>query len=295
MIDVLMNRGSGAGDKERTRELLLELLRAHDPDATVTFVPPDQLGRVAKERVQAGKMVAAAGGDGTVAAVAATMADTGAPMGVLPLGTFNYFARDLGIPLDIEEATRVLCAGHVVSRSIGDVNGRLFLSNASIGIYPLALDERERVYERFGRSRAIAYAALARSVIRSWRRFRLDMMVDGRHMVRRTPLLFVANNRYQIDSFGLPGDTCLGSGSFAVYMTPIATRLALLELSLKALVGSIRRSPELDVTCAREISVEMRGRRLRVAADGEVLYVAPPVRFRLRSGALKVVAPAPET
>ncbi|MEW6271679.1 MAG: diacylglycerol kinase family protein [Thermodesulfobacteriota bacterium] len=292
-IDVLLNAGSGGRDEEQARQALVELLHARDPRANVHLVRGAELAGLARDVASGGGLVVAAGGDGTVATVASALLGTGSTLGVVPLGTFNYFARDLGIPSELDAAVAVLFEGEVVPTAAGEVNGRIFLNNASVGIYPTVLREREKAYERLGlRSRVLAYVVTLIATLRRWRSLRLFLTIDGRQLVRRTELLFVACNRYQIEALELKGIGCLESGRFSIYLTPGAGRLALLKLSLKALLGGLRDAEELDVLCGREVVVHIRQRRVPVGADGEVVVTDTPLRFRLLPDALQVVAPA---
>lgn len=165
-FDVLLNAGSGASEKEEIRARVAEGLERRGGSARVTLLRGDELVAAARDAVRAGRVPVAASGDGTMAAVAAAVAGTDVPMGILPLGTFNYFARSLGVPLELDEALDALCSGTVRRVAFGEVNGRLFLNNASVGIYPKVLDERESTFERYGRSRLVAYAVTLRLVLR---------------------------------------------------------------------------------------------------------------------------------
>jgi len=291
-FEVLMNAGSGADAKRETRAHVDELLRARGVPAQVTLLPGDALARAARTCVREGRVPVAAGGDGTVATVAAAVAGSGREMGVLPLGTFNYFARGLGLPLALDEAVAALCDGAVRTTSVGYVNGRVFLNNASIGIYPSVLHERESVYRRFGRGRAIAYAVTLRLALRRWRRLQLSMTIDGRDEARATELLFVAGNRYQLEELGLHEEVgCLASGRFSIHTTRALGRLALVKLSARALLGKLEDASEVVSRCGSEIDVRLPRRRVRVAIDGEVFVARPPLRFRLRRDALRVIGP----
>ena len=142
-------------------------------------------------------VLVAAGGDGTVSTVAAAAARTGKVFGVLPCGTLNHFARDTGIPLDLDEAAAVLAAGHTRALDIGVVNDHVFINNASIGAYPRLVWERSRAREK-GLPRPLA---MALAVTRTWfdlRSVTARLSVDGRELVRRTPFIFIGNSEYEV-------------------------------------------------------------------------------------------------
>ena len=172
-----------------------------------------EIGRETARALEEGiPTIVAAGGDGTICGIAAQLAGTGSRMGVLPLGTFNYFARSLGLPEELEEAVRVVAEGHLRAIPVGEVNGRVFLNNASLGAYAAILFRRERVYRRWGRSRLAAYW----SVITTLLCFRVSLdatvTVDGAMRQFRTPLIFVAKNAHQLDHFELAGADCVRAG-----------------------------------------------------------------------------------
>ena len=151
----------------------------HVPDRRGDIV---QLASDAADAARAdGGLVVAAGGDGTINAVATAVLRVGLPMGVIPMGTFNYFSREHGLPLDAEAAVQnllqALHAGEMRPVQVGYVNRQMFLVNASVGLYPKLLAEREKASRRFGRSRLVAVASAVWSMFRpaSGRRWRVVM------------------------------------------------------------------------------------------------------------------------
>lgn len=236
--------------------------------------------------------VVVAGGDGTVSAVAGSLAGTGHPMGVLPFGTFNYFARSIGLPEELDEAARVIVAGHTRTLDLGEVNGRVFLNNASLGAYPTILDQRERFYRRWGRSQIAAYWSMLVTLLRFRRDLRVTMDVDGERRRLRTPLIFVAKNAGQLEAVGLEGGDCVRSGRFAVFVAPDAGRLALLLHTLRVGLGLAEPGEDFELFCGRDVRVETASSRRLVARDGEREQMDSPFVFRLLPGALDVFAPA---
>ncbi len=157
------------------------------------------------------------GGDGTVQAAASVLAASDLPLGILPLGTLNHFARDLGLPLDLEAALRVVAAGRIRLVDVGEVNGRVFINNSSLNIYPQLVAEHER-YRRHGPARWLA-AALALYRV-SWRltRPRVRVLAPGRQAEHRTGCLFIANNMYRLDAFASAKRMRLNDGELCLYM-----------------------------------------------------------------------------
>jgi diacylglycerol kinase family enzyme len=243
------------------------------------------------------RVVAAAGGDGTVAAVAACLAGTGVPMGLVPLGTFNYFARGNGIPEDLTAALELLETGRPAPRDVAYVNGHLFLNNASVGIYPRILADREAVYRRWGRSRIAAYWSVVRTVAGFRRARRMKVTVDGHTFRAKTPLVFVAFNAFQLDAFGLAGADRIRAGEFAVFVAPDCGRFGLIGFAAKLLLRGMRRGRDFELLHGQEVeidTVDPRHRDRRIAIDGEKVWMEPPFRFRIDRGALCLIVPAPD-
>jgi diacylglycerol kinase family enzyme len=237
-------------------------------------------------------LVAVGGGDGSVRAAAAALVGGEVPLGILPLGTFNHFARDLGIPLDPDGAIATIAKGQVKRVDVGKVNGRVFLNNSSLGIYPHLVAERRR-YRRHGLAKwGAAALALCRVL---WRlpRPRVRVLAPNWQAERRTACLFIGNNMYELDAFAVARRSALDKGEFCVYIANRQSRAALLRLALRAVLG--RLEPGCDFTLARLEGVEIRARRhrLRVALDGESMILRPPLRYRVRPRALRVIIPPP--
>jgi diacylglycerol kinase family enzyme len=237
-------------------------------------------------------IVVAGGGDGTIATIAEHISGTGKAFGVLPLGTFNYFAKNLGIPLELDAALDVIARGVVASVDVCEVNGHLFLNNSSIGLYPTVLARRESTYRRFGRSQLAAYLSVLIVLLRPPGFLSLRISADGHLLPRRTPLLFIGSNAFQMESFGIVGRDCLDSHKMTLYLTRPLHATGLIRLAVRAFFRGLRGAREFEALCAEEILVEMRRRRVRVAMDGEVRVLETPLRYRLRRGALCVTVPA---
>ena len=289
----------------------LEGVLALHPRDVVWHVPRERSGIVqlahdaaAAARLDGG-LVVAAGGDGTINAVAAAVLAAGLPMGVVPMGTFNYFAREQGLALDAEAAVhdlmRALEAGDMHPVQVGYVNRRLFIVNASVGLYPKLLAERERASRRFGRSRLVAVAAAVWSMFRpAWgRRWRVVMKTHEDAQVRqeehRVTTLFVGNNPLQLDRIGLPQAHQVARGSrLAVVMLQPQGRWAVARTVWNAATGQLDKDSAVISMACSELTVEpasWRPPRVKVAFDGEREWMAPPLHFRLAERPLWLVAP----
>lgn len=247
----------------------------------------------ARRAVQDGfRIVVAAGGDGTVAGVAHALAGTDVALAVLALGTFNYFARGLGMPEDPEAAARAILSGAPHDIAVGTLNGRVFLNNVAIGLYPAILEEREATYARYGRYRILAHIASLRTILRFQRPYRMVLQQDETQHRIRTPMLFVARSAYQLDQFGLEGARAISDDRFVMFLAPQQTRLGFLRLAWKLIRRKVDHGRDVIVSTPREIGVSVPGRRrISVALDGEKLKMRLPLRIEIAEHDLQVILP----
>jgi diacylglycerol kinase family enzyme len=234
--------------------------------------------------------VVVGGGDGSVSAAASVLAGGDLPMGVLPLGTFNHFARDLRMPLDLEAAVAVIARRRVARIDVGEVNGVAFVNNSSLGIYPHLVTERKRARRR-GVSK---WAALLLALIRViWRMPspRLRIAAAEHAAQRRTPCVFVGNNLYDLDPFATAKRSRLDRGELCVYIVNREGRLALLRLACRAVAGKLEPARDLILIRTGQMMIAARRSRLRVALDGEARTMSTPLSYRIRPRALPVFVP----
>ena len=236
--------------------------------------------------------VVAAGGDGTVNAVASAILHTGKTLAVLPIGTLNHFAKDLHLPLDIETAVETITTGRVIRVDVGQVNDLLFVNNSSLGLYPRIVNEREK-QQRLGWGKWPGFLWAALLVLRRYPLVDVTLMIDATTFACRTPFVFVGNNKYEMEGFRIGARERLQAGVLSVYLTESTDRLGLLRLAFRALFGGVRREKDFAALLTREVSIKTHRRRLHVATDGEVSTLQPPLVYRILPNALKVIVPAP--
>jgi diacylglycerol kinase family enzyme len=235
--------------------------------------------------------VVAGGGDGTVNAVAGAVAGTDTALGVLPMGTLNHFAKDVGVPLGLEAAVRNLFTGQVTKVDVGEVNGRVFVNNSGVGLYPHIVRQREEE-QHHGHVKWVAFVLAVGSVLRRYSRLRVRLHMDeAEALARVTPLLFVGNNRYEVAGLEIGRRTSLNSGQLWVCMAPRAGRRNLVRMALRALTGRVT-DHELNAFEVEEIWVQTGTRWVNVSTDGEVSIMNAPLHYRIRPHALGVVVPA---
>lgn len=295
-IKVIINAGSGRGDKAAASQRLTELFAAGGLDSEVSLAKSgaevDSLAqKAAREKWT---VVMAGGGDGTVNAVASHLIGTDKILGVLPLGTLNHFAKDLRIPLDLEGATQTAISGRAKKVDVGEVNGRIFLNNSSLGLYPILVREREKK-QRLGAGKLPAFIWAAVAVFRRYPLHRVRMVAEGKEFKIKTPFVFVGNNEYSMDRLDIGGRADLNRGQLSLYVTRRTSRWGLAVLALRALFGRLRSDRDFLALLTDEVKIDTRHKVLRVAFDGEVDLMQTPLRYQSRSGALTVMVPENES
>ncbi|HEY0098272.1 MAG TPA: diacylglycerol kinase family protein [Pyrinomonadaceae bacterium] len=294
-VEIILNASAGSGDQEAAQRTLAEIFATESNlEAHVALARSGEeivaLAREAAANPEV-QIVVAGGGDGTVNAVAAELVGTSKTLGVLPLGTLNHFAKDLRIPLDLEGAARNLIEGEQVKVDVGEVNERIFINNSSLGLYPSIVRHREKQQERLGRGKWFAAIWATLEVFRRYPLFSVRLSADGQQFRRRTPFVFIGNNEYQMDTFNLGARSCLDAGQLSLHLTRDIGRWGLVRLALSALLGRLREARDFDALCTKEVWIETRRTRVRVATDGEVNIMRSPLHYRVRPAALRVIVP----
>jgi len=288
---ILINAAARESFDEGMRRRLEEIFAAAGARADITVAPtPDDVGRLAQAAAAEDyDLVVAGGGDGTVNLVASALVGTGKQMGVLPLGTLNHFARDLNIPLDFDPAVENLLSGSPVDVDVGEVNGRIFVNNSSLGLYPTIVHEREK-RQRLGSGKWPAFVWAAILALRRYPFVSVLVSVDGKDFTTRTPFVFIGNNEYVMELFNIGRRERLDAGELSLYMTKQMGRLGLLRLALRALFGRLREDKDFFATRSRALTIDVRS-RARVARDGEVEVLETRLEYRIKARALRVVVP----
>jgi diacylglycerol kinase family enzyme len=291
-IVVFVNAASGAPGKAAIAAELSDEFARHGAEAEVVTVEPgcDLCDEVRRAVRRGARVAVAAGGDGTVNAVASIVAGTDTALGVLPLGTLNHFAKDLGMPLTLAEAVAVIARGEVRRVDVGEVNGRLFVNNSSVGVYPTIVRKRE-AQQRLGKGKWAAFAHAMLTVVGRYPLVRVGLIVDGKIITRKTSLVFIGNNEYELHGLRIGKRTRLDAGKLAVYLPHGAGRWKLLWFALRALFGRLRDAEDFDTFHVAELSIVVKRKKMSVATDGEVSVLEMPLEYRIRPGGLAVVAP----
>lgn len=293
-LQFVVNGKAGGSDADAKRDAIESGLREAGRAGIVLFAAPGELARVAREgaakALADGSAVVAVGGDGTINTVAQAAHAAGCAMGVLPEGTFNYFAREHGAPTDTAEALRWLLDARPEPAQVSAINERVFLVNASLGLYPDLLQDRERWTARFGRSRLVALGAALATLLRSQDSLRLRMELDGKLREVRTLTLFIGNNRLQLEKLGLDDTGAQAAAGAAdrhvtaVILKPIGT-MAMVRLMFRGALGQLGEASGVEHFVCQKLVVEptltFGWRRVKVAFDGEVGWMSSPLIIRV--------------
>ena len=303
---IVFNLGSGSGDEGAARAAIQQACDAAGRAFELMNVgDPGELPALARQAVQRAQhaqgVVVAAGGDGTLNAVAQAALGSGCAYGVLPQGTFNYFSRTHGIPADTAQAMQVLLHASARPVQVGLVNGRVFLVNASLGLYPKLLEDREGWKQQLGRSRLVAFGAGLLTLLRGYRSLRLRIEVQGKVREVRTPTLFVGNNALQMEQLGFALAQDIDGGALAAIMLRPVSRLAMLALLLRGAFGKLGDADQVISIPCRRMNVHSArafgARRVKVATDGEIAWLSMPLEFAVAPEPLWLIrpdTPAPE-
>ena len=293
-VPVLLNRGGGAlaADPALADRVEAALQRA-GIDAEVELLSGGDCAVRSRAIAERGDpLLIVGGGDGTISAAAAALAGTGTKLGIFALGTLNHFARDLGIPADLDEAARLIAGGEQRLVDVAEMGERLFINNSAIGLYPLMVVDRDQQRKRLGRSKRLAMIVASLRTLMRFNHHRLTLTVNDEATGRvDTPLLFVGNNDYRID-FGAPRQReSLDDGQLCVLVMRKKTRRGFLAASLRALLGRARRDDMVRLEGVETLKVSAPRRTLTVSLDGEVVRARTPLEYRIRKRALRVIAP----
>lgn len=293
-LPVLVNRGGGAASSagdDLDQKLTTAFAKA-DVDISIQLLEGPETAEAVRGAASANPRVVVGGGDGTAACAAAALAGSDVEMALLPLGTLNHLARDLGIPAKLEDAAVLAAKGSASSIDVGDVNCHVFVNNASIGVYPNMVRERNEYRGRKGWPKWLA------AIPASWdawtrlprHRLRVDMGAGQQPLV--TPLLFVGNNLYSIDRGEIGSRSSLAEGKLSVFAVAARSPLALLWFGIRAMTGLINRNADFVALGECEsLTVHSHGKSVDVALDGEVRALEFPLRFQVKAGALRIVVP----
>jgi diacylglycerol kinase family enzyme len=286
---LILNPRAGRGGQTAVIRAVSERLRENG-HSTAEFECLDSSAEPAASALKDGcDVLVACGGDGTVNGVASAVLGSRAALGVLPLGTLNHFARDLGIS-SLAVAEHALIRGNERMVDVASLNGQIFVNNSGIGIYPVIVLERDAI-RKSGIPRWPAFVWACLKAIAKPPLARLRLEADETHLARVTPFLFVGNNVYRTEGLAVGTREWLDSGVLGICTGRHRGRLGIVRLAFRSVVGTIRQDRDFTVLTARRLVVRTAARHVRVSLDGELGRMRPPLQYEILPGALKVIAP----
>ena len=292
-ITILLNRGGGAVAADpRIAAKIEDAFKAAGLEVNVEPVA----GRDCEVRCRAlaergDELLVVGGGDGTISAAASALIGTETALGMLPLGTLNHFARDLGIPTNLDEAARLIAGRPERRVDVAEMNDRIFINNSAIGLYPLMVVDRDAQQRRLGRSKRLAMIVASIRTLARFRHQRLTLTVNDEKERVDTALLFVGNNDYRID-VGAPGQReSIDDGRLSVFVMRKKTRRSFIAATLRALFNRARPDDMVQIENVERLRVSSHRSSLAVSLDGEVVHAKPPLDYKIRKKALRVIAP----
>jgi len=294
-IVCILNCSANSQKAEALCDRVAECFSEKGVDATVHVARDGSaIARLVRQAIaHDATVIAAGGGDGTISAVASHLVGTGIALGVIPMGTLNHFAKDMGVPLDIPEAVDSIIAGNTVQVDAGTVNGHTFINNASIGLYPKVVAHREGL-QAGGLHKWLAFVPAVYRTLRDYAPQRVTITSEETGTTNeKVPFVFIGNNEYEVSGAGLGQRKRLDSGRLWVYRGAAKTWLDVALLAVKTLRGGAS-TPELKIFDAEQFSIRTRRLRTRIALDGEIIDMVSPLEFRIQKAALNVIVPEPE-
>lgn len=233
----------------------------------------------------------AAGGDGTVNFAANLVYSTDIALAVIPAGTLNHFAKDIGMPLTLEDTIGVIKSNNTAKLDAASVNDEIFINNSSIGLYALAVRHRDIEQSKKGWGKWRAMFAAFITVFKRFPLYTINIKIDGRTETFRSPIIFIGNNEYNLDLFSLGTRQILNKGVLSIYIARCKTRFGILKLIFSVLINRLMLNKDFDEMLATEIEINSRKHSLDVAYDGEVKKVRTPIIYKILPGKLKVILP----
>jgi diacylglycerol kinase family enzyme len=293
IIAVLNEKSGTAATDAVTESSLREAFTAAGFEADIQLRAPDQIDAALKRAITARPdALFIGGGDGTVSATARLLHGSDLPLGVLPLGTLNHFAKDLGLPTDWKETIAALARPKIRSVDLAEVNGHIFVNNCSIGAYADAVRHREALRQQRNHGKWFAMTLASLRVFHRLKRIRFRASFDQHEIALRSPFIFVGNNRYDGNLLSKSLRERLDEGRLWIYVTRAYRHFTILRMMWQALRHELAAASALESHSTTEATVHLDAPKITAAADGEILELKPPLHFRIHPGALRVLVPA---
>ncbi len=279
-------------NKDFSEKSLTNLFRSFNINSNIKIVEGKYLQETAKQMLNEDyDVIAAGGGDGTISAIASVMIECNKPLGVLPLGTLNHFAKDLNIPLNINEAIEVISKRKIKKIDVGEVNGRTFINNSSIGFYPKIVKHREFHTKKLGFNKWLAMAVAVINVFRRFHSVDVKLHSGSDTITTKTPFVFIGNNEYKTDLFNPGIRSSLSDGLLSIYFPDTTGKISMTKFAYLALLNKLNQADDFVMENSKEITIETKKKTLEVSADGEILKLDTPLKYKIKPLSIKVIIP----
>ena len=299
---IVLNTGSGKHQGSEVQDCIRKVLNAAGRQFELIEVKGGaNLAVAAKQAVELARankgVVVAAGGDGTLNAVSNAVLGTGLPFGILPQGTFNYFGRTYGISQNTETATQNLLDSVIEPVQVGMLNGKVFLVNASLGLYPTLLEDREAYKQRYGRSRWVALWSALVTLFRAHRQLSVQLDFEGSTRSLQTQTIVIGNNALQLEHIGVDQQVELQRDHLVAMTAKPLSTLALYGLVARGLISRMGEADNLISFGFSKMTVRLgpTQRRIKVAMDGEIFRLRAPLEFHVPKDYLPLLVPRDES
>jgi diacylglycerol kinase family enzyme len=291
-IAIIINSSAGTNNNDEESAQIEAAFNRKDVDAVFFEVPGEKIKEAVAEAAKSGfDTITAVGGDGTLNSIINVISGTNIPLGIIPLGTLNHFAKDAGIPLDIDEAVEVIVKRNVKSVDVAEVNGHYFLNNSSVGLYPKMVKHRNKEMDVLGYGKWWAMFRALLNVFKKYPLIAFRIRTENHYNEIRIPFIFIGNNKYTIDMFKLGMRDRIDGGELSLYYPKTSGKFSMLRFAFMALINRLDSVEDFYNTTCREVRLNSYRRMLEVSADGEVLHFHPPLEYKLHPGKLQIIVP----
>lgn len=295
-VHLIANKKSGKGNGATLFEIFDKICKEQgfqlkDYQTTGAQTMDDICEQAVKAAQADGGIVVAAGGDGTIRSVAQHAAGSGVRFAAVPCGTFNFFARTHNIPEDLEAALQVAIHGQPTDIRLGDVNGHIFLINASLGLYAKAIKEREMRTSRWGRNRLVVIISTLMSMLSAHRLLSVDIVINGKVEIFRTSMIFIGNNALQLRDLSMDVAKCMKQNMLAVVMLKAANQFNMVKTLMMGVTKTLEQAENVNSFCVDSLTIHTRSHTQTVALDGEIFNLKTPLEIKALPGALRLMKP----
>jgi diacylglycerol kinase family enzyme len=292
-VAVIINSSAGSASSGDDIIRIKTAFRERDIEADILETSGAEIKDLIKSAIDSGAdVITAAGGDGTISSTVNSILEKEIPFGIIPYGTLNHFAKDAGIPLEIEDAVEVIASGKIVDTDVAEVNGNYFINNSSVGFYPKMVKHRDKEMKQSGYGK---WYAMLRALLNIFSRFPVltfKIKTNDTYDEIRTPFIFVGNNRYSMDLFNLGTRDKLNEGLLSLHYPKTSGKWSMIRFAFLALINKLHEEKDFITTTCNNIKINSRRNILEVSADGEVLHLNTPLEYKIHPGRLKLLMPA---